>query len=218
MWIERKTFTLADHHDGEIDVIVDSQIDSLNIELDTQYAGQEGFIGSSFQQGIKVSQVTAVATGTTGTILTFGAPIVWSLGAGEILIPIDVGLEWAPISVQNPGIIKWWRDISFIFEESSFTSMDIVMSTDFGGGNSVNTLSPDLTGLGWGNQPWGNSPWGGIIGEVGRQVIRTLPPREATRGHWISIVMGSKQADQRFGLAGISLMYDNVSSKFKGTA
>lgn len=220
LWIERKDFELTDYHDGQLDVTVLVQDESDTLELDTQYAGAEGFVGAGFQQGDIVLQIKDVSEGTTGTVLHFGLDVIWSLtDASKILVPIDVILEWVPIDADNPGIIKWWRDFSFQFEDASFSDMNVAFKTDFGGsGDDTQSITPDLSSIGWGNFPHGEQEWGGIITEIDRQVLRILPTRNSVRGHWQQVTLFSKQANQKFGLAGISVMFDPVSSKFRGTS
>ena len=65
----------------------------------------------------------------------------------------------------------------------------------------------------WGGFPWDEAPWGGAPG--GFQAIRTYFPKEVTRAHWVSLRLDLSQAFTSFSLAGVSIILEAMSPKFR---
>jgi hypothetical protein len=121
---------------------------------------------------------------------------------------IDVEIEYNPISAGHPGILKQWSEAMLITRKSmeNFTLA-------FNSGNSLNFDAISFTGQavgGWGLFAWGDVPWGG---EQTTLRYRTYIPRDKQRDPFLSIHIEQATSGNNFEIAGIQLMYRNISSK-----
>jgi len=112
----------------------------------------------------------------------------------------------------NPGIMKQFSEISLIFMETNFTSMHAEFNSDMSALTYPTTFTPISQGT-WGNFNWGKIPWGGSSG--GQSRIRKIIPQAVQRCNWINIQLSTAEAFTSFGLSGISLQYNVMSSRQK---
>lgn len=231
---ERKTFTRTDFADIEIPVTItgydNSNPNQFIVDLSDTSLVQ---VGWSLVQlvpvaGLPAAQVSniAVITGIlSGTQITVNQAVVWDLSmtpltALEQPIPIDiiycpiVGTSATAAGNGNPGIIKFFKEIELMFQNISFDSIAVQISSDFIPGVAPINLSATSPGAGWGEFGWGTVPWGGNP-SFNMQAIRTYIPLAARRAHWLNLELSLNQAMVGFTYGGCVIQYQDVTTRFK---
>ena len=118
------------------------------------------------------------------------------------------------IDAENPGIMKHFPEMSFVFSEANFSKMNVYFTSDLSGQESMQVLKP-LTKGGWGQFNWGQQPWNGnVLGQQTR--IRTLVPSAFQRANWISVRLTLNQCFTSFGFSGMSVAINEMGSRQKG--
>lgn len=202
---ERKDFALSDYADEEYAVSITSSSGTTVVLSDTSLI----VAGMTLKQGTRESVVVSVDTSND---ITVSQSLAWEAGAAKVFEPIDTNVEFVKIDIENPGITKQFRETTLLFRDASFNSLTLGFTSNFSATVSSTTVSPQAT-RSWGSFPWGEGEWGGSLG--GAQPIRTFIPLEKQRAHWISMSIAGSQAFTSFSLAGVSIMFNAVSERFK---
>lgn len=203
---ERKSFALSDYADEEYPVNIVSY-DGTEVTLSDT---------STIVAGMTIVQDefdSIVVSVDSGTVITVDTERAFEAGAATVYTPIDTKVGFVPSDIENPGITKQFREITLLFRDASFASVTVDFNTNFSPNDQSVTISPQTRGA-WGGFPWGSIPFGGSIGG-GEQPIRTFVPIEKQRAHWINIAVSGSQAFTSFSLAGLSIMFNPVSERFK---
>jgi hypothetical protein len=203
---ERKSFSLDDYADDEFSVTIGNKTATT---VDVTVGIGNVAVGMSLKQGNNVSKIIDV-NGITITLATENLP--WAAGVAIVYSPIPTILEWVEDHAGNPGILKHYGEITFIFEDARFEEIDALFGSNFLPG--FKTVRMRAKGQGaWGLFGWGPPPWGGGLG--GFQPIRTYFPKETTRAHWANIRLELSQAFTAFSLVGASMMVEPMTARFK---
>jgi hypothetical protein len=203
---ERKAFSIDDYADDEFANTITAIPDGSTVTLATV---ANVAVGDTLEQGNIRAVITAI-DGLNVTVSLIDQP--WTLAACTTYKPIPVVLEWNEESAGNPGLLKHWMEYTVLFEDARFREIDTLVSTNFLQGFKTCTLTAKQQGP-WGVFQWGGVPWGGGLG--GFQPIRTYIPRETARSHWLNMRLELEQAFQAFTLAGISIIYNVMDSKYR---
>lgn len=218
---ERKSFTRLDFADIEEEATI-TAYDGLTVTVtDTSTA----VVGWSLAQLVvdesgtptqilNLSVITAIVDATT---LTVSDIINWDLSALSFTAyeqPIEVNVRYCPIAAENPGIIKFFKEIQFFFQNVDFDFLTVRFSSDFVAGGNPIELTPITASTGWGQFPWGQVPWGGNVSFT-VQSIRTYIPLQARRAHWLNLEIGMSQAMTSFTYGGSVLTYVPVTTRSK---
>lgn len=200
--IERKNYTLTDYADEQYAVTIASVDSGTEITLSS---AADVEVGMTIVQNDREQVITEIDTNTLTVASTDG----YTAAAAIVYTPIENTMKWAPITVENPGILKQFSEVSFFFRDAAFEEIDASFSNNIAGGSQTVTILNN-SGSGWGNFPWGEVPWGGSLG--GEAVLRTYVPREYQRCSWLSVSLSTDQAFTAFSLQGASLMFTPMSS------
>jgi hypothetical protein len=200
--IERKNFTTDDYADEQYDVSVASidssttmtLVDATNVEEDMT------IVQNGFEQVI-----SAIA----GNVITVESTRGFTVAAAIVYTPIENVLKWAPITVENPGILKQFSEASFFFRNAAFAEIEAIFANNIADGFETVPVQNKVSN-GWGNFPWGEEPWGGSFG--GQTVLRTYVPRSYQRCSWLQLSLRTNQAFTGFSLQGASLIFNPMSS------
>jgi len=203
---ERKDFELSDYADEEYPVTVLSS-SGFEITLADASVVEEGFTITQTNRQAIVESVDE----DTG-IITVSQDLPWSAGGATVFRPIETSLQWVPIDVENPGILKQFQEITLIFRDAAFDRIFVDFSTNFSENPETTEVRPQSIGP-WGLFPWGTIKWGGGLG--GQQPIRTYVPLEKQRSNWLNLKVYSAQAFTSFSLAGLSSIYNPMTSRFR---
>lgn len=203
---ERKDYALTDYADEEVAVtVVGSTAEVVEVTDTTDLLA-----GMTLKQSTRESVIVSVDDSTHITVSNI---LTWVAGDADAFTPIPTSLTFAKMDVENPGIVKQFREITLIFRDATFNTIDVGFNTNFAATNSWVTLRPQGSNQ-WGNFPWGEGLWGGGLG--GSQPLRTFVPLEKQRAHWMTLTIDGNQAFTTFGLAGVSLFINGVSERFGG--
>lgn len=222
---ERKSFTRLDFADIELPVTITAYDNSQTPPVVTLVSTTDVVPGWSLAQLVLVDDVptsvlnlSVILSVVDSTHITVSDAVNWdltdlSLTAVEQPIPVDV--RYCPIiGNQNPGIIKFFKEIQFFFQNVSFSAVNVRISSDFVAGASPLMLVPTTASVGWGQFPWGQVPWGGDS-DFTVQSIRTYIPLSARRAHWLNISLTLSQAMTSFTYGGCVLTYIPVTTRSK---
>lgn len=206
---ERKSYTRQDYADEDWAITILSfttnSITISNADFVPVY------VGDTVVQGINSDEIISATEGPTETTLFFANPAVWVLGDASAFNAIDTDATTIQIDVGDAGKQKQFVETSFIFTTADFTEMGANFTTDLNGTSQRQTLRPSQSG-GWGQFGWGQAPWGGATG-VNQTRIRTMVPSLSTRANWLYIKLKLKQCFTSFGLSGMSIIYNDQSSR-----
>lgn len=203
--IERKTFTNDDYADEQYAVSIAS-VDSST--LMTVADASEIEAGMTIVQGSRSAYIESIVGNQLEVTSTTG----FQLAAATVFTPIDNFIQWSPIDVENPGILKQFSEITLLFRNAAFREIDAGFSTNISPARQVIPIRATSEGA-WGTFPWGEARWGGVAGGSG--VLRTYVPREKARGHWLNLSLRTQEAFTGFTLQGVSIMFNPMSSRFR---
>lgn len=203
--IERKNYTDTDYADEQYAVVIASVDSATEVTLASAASVE---VGMTLVQGIRRSYIEAI----NGDVLTVVSTTGMIAGAAIVYTPIDNLIQWVPIDVENPGILKQFSEVTFFFRDARFAEIDAGFTSNV----STNTETIPIrsfTSASWGTFLWGLEPWGGAA--QGRAVLRTYIPREKQRCSWLTISLRTQEAFTSFSLQGVSLMYNQMSSRIR---
>jgi len=204
---ERKTFTSRDYADEQYAVTVVSVSGMvLNVASTTNLE-----VGMTIEQGTGIFGI--ITSIVSPTQLTLDRLASFLPGAATAYKPIYVAVTTNQIDADNPGILKQFRDCSFLFANADFTTATATFYSDF-------TLTPLSTPIrskkfgGWGQFAWNTLPWGGF--GTGQERVRTLVPQQAQRVNWLTVKLSVAQAFSSVSLQGVSFTYEPMSERQRG--
>lgn len=203
--IERKSFTSDDYADEQYPVVIDSITSETEIVLNDATVVE---VGMTLVQGFRKAYIEAI----DGDTLTITATPGLEAGAANVYTPIENKLQWAPIDVENPGILKQFSELTLMFKDAAFRQITVGFSTNVSAGTQEVPVFNNGQG-GWGTFPWGEQPWGGVVG--GHAALRTYVPREKQRCSWMTLYVKTNEAFTGFSLQGVSMMYNPMTSRIK---
>lgn len=182
---ERKDFAASDYQDiggtASISVITDS----------THITMVGPGVGDLVTQGIYTSRVIA-NDGSGG--LTLATPGTWALASATWATAIDCQWDWLPVSGQNPGTTKQFRETSLNFRSAAFDTIEVAYSTD------VTLASQSSIRYGTPSSPANVN-------------VRTLCQTDMARGVMLNIGVRHRQALCNFQLQSASLVYRFVNTR-----
>jgi hypothetical protein len=229
MFQEKKSFTRIDFADIEIPVTI-TGFNGLTVNLtDTSKVT----VGWSLAQLVpestatpsrllNLSVITSVVNSTTITVTNV---INWSLNpltftAIEQPIPVNVrycpiiGAAAYPATSGNPGLVKFYKEAQFFFQDVEFDFVNVSFSSDLITNTTQIPLTPIPASIGWGQFAWGQATWGGLS-QFAVSAVRTYVPLYARRAHWLNIELSLNQAMTGFTYGGCVIQYQDVTTRVK---
>jgi hypothetical protein len=203
--IERKSFTNEDYADKEYAVTITGTPTSTELTLSSV---TNVVVGMTIVQGTRQALIEEI----NGNVLTIIQTSGFMAGDATVYTPIDNLIQWAPIDCENPGILKQFSEITLFFRNAAFTEIDATFSSNISLGPETVSIENQST-AGWGDLPWSEFEWGGNLG--GQSPLRTYVPREKQRCSWLVLSLRTQEAFTGFSLQGVSLMFNQMSSRFR---
>lgn len=203
--IERKSYTNADYADEQYVVMVSS------VDSDTQITLVDATVvesGMTLVQGARSAYIENVA----GNVVTITSTTGLIPGSATVYSPILNKIQWSPIDVENPGILKQFSEITLFFRNAAFREISAGFATNASTGTQIVPIINQGVG-GWGTFPWGEQPWGGLVG--GQNALRTYVPRDKQRASWMTLYLQTNEAFAGFSLQGVSIMFNPMTSRFR---
>ena len=156
--------------------------------------------------------IYSVITVKVGNNITVESGVGFTTGAAFVYEAIESIIQWSQNSIQNPGILKHFREVTMLFRTADFSSIELGFSSNFDPNPEYTEVSP-LRSDQWGSFAWGSIPWG--FGSGLAYPIRTYIPLLKRRASWIFFKVRSKKAQSYFAIQGLSVQYENMSERFK---
>jgi hypothetical protein len=207
---ERKGYTATDYADKEVSLTISAH-SGVTVTVSSTTGISAGWTLAQFN-GSLISRSSVVASIVDGTHLTTTEEINWNAAAATAYQPIDAEILFAPITGDNPFLLKHFQNQISIFSNANFEEITCTYTTD----QSLASQSVDLvpkSGYAWGLGGWGLYAWGG--GNPSLQPIPTLIPQEKARANILNMGISHSQALSSFSLAGISVFFEFVSARIK---
>lgn len=217
---ERKTFTDVDFADIEIPTTI-TAASGTTVTVTSTVGAQVGWSlaqlslesPSDASTIIHLSVITGIIDSTH---LTVADTVFWDT-TGTVFTayeqPIPIQVVYAPLTCGNPGIVKFFQEMQFFFQNISFDFITFHFSSDFIASTTPVNLIPKNFSSGWGTFAWGGVPWGG--GTFLAQSMRSYVPLSARRAHWLNIEISLSQAMTQFTFAGMTLTYFDKTLRSK---
>lgn len=202
---ERKSFTESDYADEEIAITIDA-VSGTTLTVSDTTDLEEGY---TLVQGFFSSEILEIVDATT---IEVADDFDWEVDTATVYQPIEVAVQWAPIHGGYPDVMKLFKELTFFFSNPDFNDIDISISSNISQFDESFTITP-ISLAGWGTAPWGSEPFGGGRGRI--QPIRTWPPLEKARAHWLLIKLTKSQALTTFALNGITIYAQIMSHRFR---
>jgi len=200
---ERKNFNTTDYADEQYPI----NIVSYAATVITLTTSANVVVGHTITQGTINGLVTAIS----GNDVTVNITHTWASGAATTNNPIVNTVEWVEETGGNIGLTKQFQECTFVFRKTGFEEITALFSGNFIDNETV-TLVPLGRGATWGGDTWGAFTWGE---NVRATLIRTFVPRNAQRSNWLKIKLTLNESYTSFSLAGVSIMFREIDSKFK---
>jgi len=226
---ERKSFTRIDFADIELPVTIVSS-SGLTVELVDTSKVTVGWslvqlVPESIATPSQILNISVITKVLDPTHITVTNIINWDLTGGSFTAieqPIAVAVRYCPITgvgayanaPGNPGIIKFFKEVQFMFQNVEFDFVNVTFSSDFISNSTQLALVPVPAGEQWGQFPWGQVPWGGLD-QFAASSVRTYVPLYARRAHWLNLALGLDQAMVGFTYGGCVLTYVDVTTRSK---
>lgn len=204
--IERKEFSNDDYADEQYTVTI-SSIDSGTTFTIADVTNVEA--GMTIGQGTRRNLITAL----DGNVATISNTTGYVAGSATVFTPIRNLVEWAPIDLDAPAVLKQFSEVTFMFKNAAFQEILVGFGSNISNG-VLKVPVTNNTGLAqWGGFQWGFEPWGGVFG--GQNVIRTYVSREKQRCNWLYLSLETNEAFTGFTLQGVSLNFTPMSTWVK---
>ncbi len=153
-----------------------------------------------FEDETKFSKITEVSTDNLYFVLQDN--LDWSAGTWEAQKLIPTEIQFNPIYMSNPAMLKQFSECTLITTSSL---ENLVMGFRGVTSSSFDDVTFAGSSVGnWGLFPWGDVPWGG---EAAVLRYRTLIPREKQKDSAISIRILQDTIFNNFEISGLSIIY-----------
>lgn len=140
--------------------------------------------------------------------VTIQDELTWAAGDVTVFKGIEAEAEWVPATGGNPGTLKQFPAIAFLFRNARFNTAQAGFATDGSGFFEDVDISGNRTGL-WGLFPWGEEAWGATPHSV---PIYTEIPLEKQMGAWLIVRFKIRQGYSTWKLLGYSLPSDDTGN------
>jgi len=132
----------------------------------SSFSGQFVFLSSNgIQIGDRLWQSASVQSliidVQPGYVKVLDSLSTWTAGDCTVYKAIDCLVEYAPVTGGNAGLLKQLPEISFLFRQSQFYTVNAGFATDISPAFESVALFGSSIGS-WGLFPWGGVPWGGV--------------------------------------------------------
>jgi hypothetical protein len=201
---ERKQLNSSDY----VDDVYNVTINSIAGNVITLASATNVTVNMVLSKGNIYSVITVVL----GNNVTVESGVGFTAGSAFVYEAIESTIVWSQNSIQNPGILKHFREVTMLFRTADFSSIELGFSSNFDPNPEYTEVSP-LRSDQWGSFPWGTIPWG--FGSGLAYPIRTYIPLLKRRASWIFFKVRSKKAQSYFAIQGLSVQYENMSERFK---
>jgi len=201
---ERKQLDSSDY----VDDVYNVTINSISGNVITLASATNVAVNMVLAKG----NIYSVITVKSGNNITVESSVGFTTGSAFVYEAIESIIEWSQNSIQNPGILKHFREVTMLFRTADFSSIELGFSSNFDPNPEYTEVSP-LRSDQWGSFAWNSIPWG--FGSGLAYPIRTYIPLLKRRASWVFFRVRSKKAQSYFAIQGLSVQYETMSERFK---
>jgi hypothetical protein len=196
---ERKANDYTDHVEYFGTDTISSVVNTYDVYLSNPSVLEIGDL--LYQSSTIFGWVTAIDT--VNSYVTVDTDASWAEASVDVYKAIDTSVKWVASAGGNPGAMKHFSEIAFLFKEVFNGEASAIFSSDWAPGEvDVEVTGSDL-GL-WGIGPWGEFPWGG---ESYVTPTRVSVPRQQQRCSQLSIEFSHRWGYADWKLSGLSLVF-----------
>jgi hypothetical protein len=203
---ERKTNTNFDYADYRTTTTISAvSLDGLTLTLLNTDLMSVGDV--VYQSATEFSLIESVDTVAGTVTLEYDGGIV--AGAATVYGAIPVHIRWVPIHGGNPGVMKHFREVTYLFKRN----FSIAAKAEFFSEISQVVEEVDLTGPTnglFGFFIFGEIPFGG---EIGRAPKRTYVPQQKQRCTQLNVGFIHAIGFSDFQLNGLSTIFNEMSER-----
>jgi len=204
---ERKTNTNFDYADYRIAATISAVSgDGLTITLNNTDTMASGDI--IYQSSTVFSVIDSVNTVAGTATMKYNGSL--TAAAATIYASIPVHIRWVPVHAGNPGKMKHFREVGFLFRRNFNIKAFAEFFSEIS--QSVETVALDGPSAGiFGFFIFGALPWGG---QSGRAPERTYVPQQKQRCTQLNVGFKHNIGFSDFQLNGMSTHYVEMSERF----
>lgn len=118
----------------------------------------------------------------------------------DLLKAIQTEIEWAPVTVGNPGILKQFHTCTPLFKSDFQGTGSLKFKSDLSQAYETVPLTGSALGI-WGLFAWGMAPWGGVSL---KRPVRQWIPRDKQRCSQLTVAFTHAYGFSSWMLQGIS--------------
>ena len=200
--------------DEQFEIVIDNV--SGNVLTVANATGLQN--GNTIQQG----SLEAVILDVNSNVLTISDATIFSLGGATVYRQIEPEVEFVPIDIENPTVLKQFREAILIFKNRAMYNVSFKCRSNFYVTSNNEPLFVNTFLTVDGEKPFLTFPWRAApFDKTQKQswdndvAIRTFITAESQRALWIAVNISTKQAFTYFQLQGISIVFNTMESRFK---
>lgn len=205
LFLEKRNYNIADYSDNEFSVTI------------TGYSGNTVTLSSALnikeEMIIEQSGQYSTIVSVLGNTLTLEDSYIWENGNAIVYEHIDIYVEWSQQSMENPGILKHFREVTVFFRYADFESFNIGFKSNFSNEAEFIEMFLSQSSGKWGEFTWGEATWGEAT--IDNYVARTYIPKNLSRAHILYPIIKNGKGRSRFAFQGMSIIFENMSERFK---
>lgn len=202
---ERKAYDFTDYVDYYTAETISSVASTYNVYVSNTDNIEVGDL--LYQSSTVFGFVTTI--NTQSGYVTVSENVSWSNGAVDVYKAIDTSVKWAADTAGNPGALKHYSEVAFLFKRNFYGEASCTFSSDRSPGEVTVGVTGDDIGL-WGMAPWGDVPWGGANLKT---PFRVLVTRQHQRCSQLSVQFNHRWAYADWQLDGVAVVFNPGSTR-----
>lgn len=204
LFLEKRNYNIGDYSDNEFEVTITAYSGNTVTLFDASDIKQEMIL----EQGGQYSVIISVS----GNVLTLEDAYIWNITTAIAYEHIDIYVEWSQQSMENPGILKHFREVTVFFRYAEFESFNIGFKSNFSNeAEFIEIFQNQSSGI-WGEFTWGEATYGDAI--IDNYVERTYVPKNLSRAHILYPIIKNGRGRSKFAFQGMSIIFENMSERF----
>lgn len=202
--VERKSYSFRDYVDYGFSTNVTAITGTTLSILEADQVN----VGDIFFQSSTVYAIVT-ATNPTANAITVNFNPGFTLGTASVLHAISSAIAWVPLTSNNPGVLKQFREVTLLYKADFVGTGTITFTSDISPSQEIEVVQGTPLGQ-WGLFGWGSVTWGG---DKTRRPIRVYVPRNKQRSSQLNVKFQAATGYTQFQLNGLSVITNNGSER-----
>jgi hypothetical protein len=153
-----------------------------------------------YQQPAVGNYIWSKITAVDGNDITVEDEKTWDLAAASLHVPYETRVDWIQQHCGSPGLMKQFQELTFLFREGVTNTVTCAFTSEVDPTEDTVDIAPKL--------PLATS----LTDELSAE--RTYFPLEKGRAKWSNISIYAEAAFYQFSVAGVSIIYDVLDTRF----